>query len=161
MNIPATKRLLQKEILTIVNKMKVVVPQIPDEGFKKTQEQKLKDIQLKYEGCNANHEELKKLLIMTKSNVFNLHLKYPSLKPVYDQAEGYKFDKVPEQEKDIFSESNEYELRKKQAELRLKKLQNYEVNNPDDDVLEEDNTQLKKDFIRKLSVLSLCISQVV
>ena len=134
----------------MVNKMKVVVPQIPDEEVRRTQEAKLRDIQERYHDSTACHDQLKKLLMATKTNVFNLHLKYPSLKHVYDQAEGYKFDKLPEEEKEIFSESNEYDLRKKQAELRLKKLQNYEVNNPDDDVIEEDNTQLKKDFIRRL-----------
>lgn len=153
MNIPATKALLQREILGIISKMKVVVPQIPDEKFKKEQAETLEFIQTEYEKLKADHDKLKSLLLKSKSNVFNVQLKYPSLKQVYDQASEKSTENLDSKAKELFSEETTYELRKQQAELRMKRLQALEINqNIDDDAYSDINTKKKEQFIGNLSL---------
>jgi len=38
LNLPATKRLLMKELVQIITKMQVVVPRIPDGAYKQEQQ---------------------------------------------------------------------------------------------------------------------------
>lgn len=131
--------------------MSVVVPKIPDSEFRDSQALKLKEIEDKINESKNDGEVLKKILMQVKGNVFNLHLKYPTLKQLYDQADTQKVD-LQSEEKDIYSEKNFYELKKKQAELKLKKLQALE-NATEDDENEEQNRRIKSEFIGKHSII--------
>ena len=128
--------------------MKVVVPKIKDQDFKSAQELKLKSLESKYEENRANHDALKKLLMESKSNVFNMQLRYPTLKYEYDQAAGKLEEDLDEQTREIFNENLNYEARKKKAKLRLKRFQDLAVFERDEE--SEDlhlNDEKKKAFI--------------
>ena len=80
----------------------------------------------------------------TKSNVFNIQLKYPSLKQAYDLAEGKVKENLSQQQRDMFSEKESYRLRKKQAELRKKRFEKISVYESDDDLDHEEKNQNKR-----------------
>jgi hypothetical protein len=151
MNIPATKALLQREILGIISRMKVVVPQIPDEKFQKEQSENLDHIQIEYAKLYADHDKLKSLLLKTKSNVFNVQLKYPFLKQVYDQASEKSTEDLDSKAKELFSEESTYKIRKQQAELRMKRLRELEIKqDTEDDGFSDINRQKREEFIGNL-----------
>ena len=67
MNLPATKRLMRREMTKIINKLLVVIPKIPEEGYRKSQEAILSDIEKKYTTVASNEDELKRLCIFASS----------------------------------------------------------------------------------------------
>mmetsp|Transcript_4943 Transcript_4943/g.4725 ORF Transcript_4943/g.4725 Transcript_4943/m.4725 type:complete len:284 (-) Transcript_4943:214-1065(-) len=151
MNIPATKRLLQRDILTMIHKLKVVVPQIPDIDYQSSQLEKLEALEGDYHKVKGNHDDLKKLLMASKSNVFNIQMKYPNLKQAYDQAEGRIEEDLDQQQRELYSQTQSYDSRRKQAELRQKRFQQHSVyEEEEDDHFRYQNEKKKKEFIEEL-----------
>lgn len=124
-----------------MHKLKTVLPEIPDAEYKSSQAAKLSEIEEKLEGVKSDSDELKRLLMHTKSNVFNLHLKFPALKPLYDQA---SLEEKPEEEpnQDPYTDkSNPDELRKF-AEWKRKRLEKLEAREYEEEN-EAENLRLK------------------
>ena len=77
-------------------------------------------------------------------------MRYPFLKKAYDEAEGIPKVDTLEMEKDIMlTESWDYELKKKQSEIRMKKLKNLDIEDSDEENASE-NLRIKMEFIDKL-----------
>ena len=72
MNLPATKRLMRREMTKIINKLLVVIPKIPEEGYRKSQEAILSDIEKKYTTVASNEDELKRLFFFFPPNIFKI-----------------------------------------------------------------------------------------
>lgn len=154
MNIPATKRLLAKELTTIISKMQVVIPKIPDVAYREDQQRWLMDTVNNFELHRANEDDLKRLLMRSKSNIFSFQLKYPELKKAYDGADILSnVNSSSEEEKQFLTEKDDYALRKKAAEFKMKKLQNYELFGTEDEKGEDSLAQKQKeiDSLRKMA----------
>jgi len=146
-------------MIKIMQKLNVVLPKIPDDEDRKTQEAVLGDIKDGFQKYENNEDELKRLLVSSKSHVFNLHVKYPFLKKAYDEAEGIIKEDTVEQEKDILlSTSRDYELRKKETELKIKKIKAYEMEDSDEEQGSK-NLQIKLEFIEKLKEMQKAIDK--
>jgi len=88
-----------------------------------------------------------------------MQVKYPELKKIYDGADVQSnFMPDPEEEKKFFTEKEDYDLRVKQAELKMKKLQNYEIFDSDDEK-EEENNEKKLKEIERLKAISAAIDK--
>ena len=125
--------------------MHVVIPQIPDESFKKEQQKWLIETYKNFEKNRGEEANLKSLLMKTKSNIFNLQLKHPELKPVYDSAQIMKQtnDSI---EKDFLSSKEDLELQRKHSEFKLNKLREYDIEGYQDDISGVDQSALLKEI---------------
>ena len=72
------------------------------------------------------------------------------MKKAYDEAEGIpKVDNTELEKEIMMSETWDYNLKKKQAELRLKKLKQHDIEDSDEEN-ESENLKIKTEFISKL-----------
>ena len=126
--------------------MHVVIPQIPDESFKKEQQKWLIETYKNFEKNRGEEANLKSLLMKTKSNIFNLQLKHPELKPVYDSAQIMKPTDDDSIEKDFLSSKEDLELQRKHSEFKLNKLREYDIEGYQDDISGVDQSALLKEI---------------
>lgn len=124
--------------------MHVVIPKIPDDEFRHKQEEWLVDTADKFELYRETEDDLKRLLMRSKSNVFNLQLKFPHLKPMYDEADVMQnFTPDPDSEKKFFNTNDDLEVKQRQAQFKLRKLQNYEIDQAEHAFEDKDEDNLE------------------
>jgi len=159
MNIPSTQKLLVKEIKSIINKFTHVMPQIPDKEYQGEQEKMINQMKKDFEKHEYDSTELKRLLIRSKSSVFNFHLKFPQLKAQFDKAS--KSKPIQQESRETFDKIDERELRKRQVELKMKNIKSAYDDHLDDEDDEEEAKRKKDKFIGKCILQSPSLPNIL